>query len=618
MRAKAFAMKAHTNVTSLVVQPDARLRSLLCKRLTDLGADTASASGPREARKRLSEAPIDLLVCDLDAPGEPTFEFAEEVRRLSPGTATIGFDRHDDQAVADKVIGAGIDEYITESSIDWDLERMVSRALRRRDDRVRSNAEVERLKTVRAIAYDKHRDEPLGELVLERLALAGRFRDEETAEHVERMSRSCALIARSLGWGPAACEKLRAASAMHDLGKVGVPDSVLRKPGKLNSEERTLIEAHAEIGYRILSGSGDGLLEYAATIALTHQERFDGSGYPRRLSGDAIPIAGRIAAVADVFDALTHDRVYRPAFSLPEALKIMRDGNGSDFDPAVLDAFESARPEIEHLLESYPDSAGVTDNLPLLAAGPDVGPRVLLVEGHGAVARGLALLLRREGVEIAGTAHSVGDAKRLLERRGTDTLVVDPALERGGALELVLAARQRGIRVLLYTDTHDAAAVTAAQNSGAEGVIAKNGSTGEFIEAVQAVSRGERFRGGDLHPDIAAEPPPDLLRLTAREREIATLLSRGLTGEQIAELLSLSPETIRTHVRNAMGHTGAKTRAHLAALVASSPQAKGGHADTQLSQAARRNRASGHGQRFRRRARRGSHADSAGSERRSS
>ncbi|HYH58411.1 MAG TPA: HD domain-containing phosphohydrolase [Thermoleophilaceae bacterium] len=564
-------MDTHTDVTSLVVQHDARLRELLCKRLIDLGVETSSAADPMGARRELLKGHVDLLVCDLDADEQPRFSFAEEVRQLSPSTATVGFGAHDDEAVASKVIAAGIDEYVSESSMDWNLGRLVSRALRRRDDRVRSSDEIERVKTVRVILQGKRGDDPLGELVLERLARAGRFRDEETAEHVERMSRSCALIARSFGWDPVACARLRAASTMHDLGKVGVPDAVLRKPGKLNSEERALIEAHAEIGFQILTGSGDELLESAAAIALTHQERFDGSGYPRGLSGDEIPIAGRIAAVADVFDALTHDRIYRSAFSLPEALKMMYEGSGSDFDPAVLEAFESARPEIERLLRHYPDSVGVTDEHPLLFAGPDVPARVLLVEEHGAIARGLGLLLRREGIEIAGTPQTVDDTQRLLERRGMDMLIVDPALEEGRALELIPMARNRGIKVLLYTDTHDASAVEAAHRSGAEGVIAKRGSPAEFVEAVQAVSRGERFRGRDVVSAVGAAESPDLLRLTAREREIATWLSDGLTGEQIAKHLFISPETVRTHVRNAMGRTGAKTRAHLASLVTSSP-----------------------------------------------
>ncbi len=434
-----------------------------------------------------------------------------------------------------------------------------------------SRAEIERVKAVRAIAADKRRDDPLGEQVLERLARAGRFKDEETAEHVERVSRSCALIARSFGWDAAECAKLRAASAMHDLGKVGVPDAVLRKPGRLNAEERKLIEAHAEIGHHILTGSGDELLEYAATIALSHQERFDGTGYPNGLQGDAIPLAGRIVAVADVFDALTHDRVYRGAFSVREAVKMVHDESASHFDPAVVEAFEAVRPEIEGLMRDYPDSGDRREDQPVLFVGPDVPARVLLVEAHGAVARGLELLLRREGIEIAGSASSTADAMNLLKRRGTDLLVVDPALEGEAALDLIPTAGARGIKVLLYTDTDDASAVQAARSSGAEGVIAKSGTPAEFIEAVQTVSRGERYLDPRVHPAAGTAALPDALRLTAREREIATLLSNGLTGEQIAELLFLSPETVRTHVRNAMRRAGAKTRAHLAALTVLTP-----------------------------------------------
>ncbi|CAB4914587.1 unannotated protein [freshwater metagenome] len=127
------------------------------------------------------------------------------------------------------------------------------------------------------------------------------------------------------------------AAAMHDIGKIGISDSILEKPGPLTADERTVMERHTTIGHDILSGSGSELLELAAEIALTHHERWDGSGYPNGLSRDGIPLPGRIAAVADVFDALTADRVYRGAFSEDEALRMMREGRGSHFDPDVLD-----------------------------------------------------------------------------------------------------------------------------------------------------------------------------------------------------------------------------------------------------------------------------------------
>jgi two-component system, response regulator RpfG len=190
------------------------------------------------------------------------------------------------------------------------------------------------------------------------LARAGRFRDEETAEHVERMSRTSALIARELRFDARERANLRIASAMHDIGKIGVPDAVLLKPAALNAEERAIIERHPEIGYQILAGSRDPTMRLAATIALTHHERVDGRGYPRRLCGDRIPLSGRIAAVADVFDALTHDRVYRPALSVDGACSLLRDGRGTQFDARVLDAFERVLPGVVELQRRYPNPVG--------------------------------------------------------------------------------------------------------------------------------------------------------------------------------------------------------------------------------------------------------------------
>lgn len=181
------------------------------------------------------------------------------------------------------------------------------------------------------------------------LGRAGRFRDEETAEHVERMSCSCALIAGALDFGVEGCANLRIASALHDIGKIGVPDAVLLKPGRLTLEERAIMERHPEIGHQILTGSGDPVMEIAAEIALTHHERVDGQGYPRALPGNEIPLSGRIAAVADVFDALTHDRVYRPAVDVGDAVRFLEDGRGTHFDPCVLDAFELVLPEVLQL-----------------------------------------------------------------------------------------------------------------------------------------------------------------------------------------------------------------------------------------------------------------------------
>jgi HD-GYP domain-containing protein (c-di-GMP phosphodiesterase class II) len=182
--------------------------------------------------------------------------------------------------------------------------------------------------------------------MLRRLARVIDYRDLDTGSHVERMAEYCALIADRLGWNETDIDRLRAAAPMHDIGKVAVPDEILLKPGPLTAEDRRLMQRHTTVGHEMLAGSSSAEIELAAEIALTHHEHFDGGGYPRGISGSDIPLAGRIVAVADVFDALTSDRVYRPAMSVPDALEILSSGRACQFDPKVLDAFEEALEDI--------------------------------------------------------------------------------------------------------------------------------------------------------------------------------------------------------------------------------------------------------------------------------
>jgi PAS domain S-box-containing protein len=170
-----------------------------------------------------------------------------------------------------------------------------------------------------------------------RLARAVEARDPETAGHIERIGEVATMLAERLGLDAEEVETIRLSSPMHDVGKIGISDEVLLKPGKLTPEERAAMELHPRIGYDILAGSHNEMLDIAASIALTHHEKVDGSGYPQGLKGDEIPLEGRIAAVADVFDALTSDRVYRRAFEFDRAMEMMRNGRGSHFDPRILD-----------------------------------------------------------------------------------------------------------------------------------------------------------------------------------------------------------------------------------------------------------------------------------------
>jgi putative two-component system response regulator len=177
------------------------------------------------------------------------------------------------------------------------------------------------------------------EETIHRLSLAAELRDDATSRHIERMSRYCAILARRAGQDERQIELLRIAAKMHDIGKLAIPDAILLKPGRLTARELEVMKTHPDIGHQVLDGSKSELASTGAMLAWTHHEKVDGSGYPRGLRGADIPLEGRIAAIADVFDALTTDRVYRDAFSISEAVSIMRDGRGTHFDAQLLDLF---------------------------------------------------------------------------------------------------------------------------------------------------------------------------------------------------------------------------------------------------------------------------------------
>ncbi|MDV7105572.1 HD domain-containing protein [Vibrio sp. TH_r3] len=181
---------------------------------------------------------------------------------------------------------------------------------------------------------------------IRRLATAAEFKDDDTGVHIIRMSRFSAMIAKAYGEDIHYCNLIEQASPMHDIGKIGVPDSVLKKPGKLTDSEWECMRKHPEYGANILGGSTVPVLQLAEQIALSHHEKFDGSGYPFGLKGEQIPLGGRIVALADYFDALTMDRCYRPAFSDEKAISMIKENIGIHFDPKVVEAFLSVSSEI--------------------------------------------------------------------------------------------------------------------------------------------------------------------------------------------------------------------------------------------------------------------------------
>ena len=302
------------------------------------------------ARALVAAENFELLVADVDLPDESGLDLVAHVLAESSRTATITVVSLEAPEVADRAIDLGTFSYVIKPFTPNQVLLAARNALQRRKLELENRAHRETLEQIvrartAALERSAQRLKLSREETVRRLSRAVEYRDEETGGHTERMSAYSALLAGKLGLD---VESIRIASPMHDVGKVALPDHLLLRPGALNPEERAEMERHTWIGYQILAGSGSALLELGATIALTHHEKWDGTGYPRQLTGSAIPMEGQVAAVADVFDALTSDRPYRKAFSLEETMRIMRDERGKHFDPRLIDLFFE---NVDQLLE---------------------------------------------------------------------------------------------------------------------------------------------------------------------------------------------------------------------------------------------------------------------------
>ncbi|HET8731082.1 MAG TPA: HD domain-containing phosphohydrolase [Moraxellaceae bacterium] len=193
--------------------------------------------------------------------------------------------------------------------------------------------------------------------IVQRLGRAAEYRDEETGNHILRMSHTCALLARKIGWSEYQIDLILNASPMHDIGKIGIPDAILLKPGRFTPPEWEVMKTHAAIGGQLLDGDSSDLMVMARDIALSHHEKWDGSGYPGGLAGEAIPMAGRIAALADVFDALTSCRPYKPAWPVEMALDYVRAQRGNHFDPQLVDVFFTIVPQVLEVRDRFAEES---------------------------------------------------------------------------------------------------------------------------------------------------------------------------------------------------------------------------------------------------------------------
>ena len=334
----------------LIVDHEPRSQTMLLEVLEEAGYRCEIAQDALAARALCAAEDFELLVVDIDSADQSGLGLVEYVLAESPRTATVTVMSLDEPELADRAIELGTYGYVIKPFTPNQVLIAVRNALQRRKLELENRAHRETLEQIvraRTLALERSagRLKLSREEIVRRLSRAVEYRDEETGGHTERMSAYSALLAGKLGLD---LESIRIASPMHDVGKVALPDHLLLRPGALTPDERVEMERHTWIGYQILAGSGSALLELGATIALTHHEKWDGSGYPRQLSGSAIPMEGQVAAVADVFDALTSDRPYRKAFSLEHTIEVMRNERGKHFDPRLVDIFFE---NVDQLLE---------------------------------------------------------------------------------------------------------------------------------------------------------------------------------------------------------------------------------------------------------------------------
>ncbi len=355
--------------TVLIADPESNSRRSLNRMLLARGYQTREAVTGDQALNLLFSEPVDAVICDVAIPGTSGIEVCRQIREVSqiarlPVVLTAGVDDRKSRIESKK---NGCDEYLIKPIDQTELLiRLEYLILHYEEDRrlLKSSASLKHTvdeqsellgKAMAEIGKARRTLRQFNEEIVFRLSRAVEFRDDETGNHVQRMSRFCGLIASSLGMVTEMTDAIRIASALHDVGKIAIPDGVLHKPDKLTRAEMSVMRRHADIGHRLLTGSDSHLLELAATIALTHHERFDGEGYPRRLSGKSIPIEGRIGAVADVFDALTSVRSYKSAFSLDTALAVLEQEKGKHFDPQVVDAFVGQMEGIKNIMLVHAD-----------------------------------------------------------------------------------------------------------------------------------------------------------------------------------------------------------------------------------------------------------------------
>lgn len=347
----AFAQIMQNETRVLIVDDEPSIRRTLYRWLTAQGYKCSEATDGINALEMLHENSYDLMISDIHMPRMDGLELLRQSRTIDHNLAVVMITAVDDRETPITALQRGAYGYIIKPFKELEVFINIEIALERRR-LVQLSEEYEHAleETVmeRTAEIRWHKEE-----ITLRLVTASEYRDEETGLHIARVARYGVILAETLGWSPDRIDDLRLAAPMHDIGKIGIPDGILLKAGKHTPDEWEIMKTHTVIGKQMLDDSRVPVLQMGRDIAWCHHEWWNGAGYPCGLAGDDIPESARITAVADVFEALLSDRIYRPAYSEDEAFAMMLAEKGTHFDPVIIDCMCDIR---YNLMEIYEDS----------------------------------------------------------------------------------------------------------------------------------------------------------------------------------------------------------------------------------------------------------------------
>lgn len=314
-----------------------------------------TVTDPRKVMQIVQDKDIDLLLLDIEMPHMNGFEVMAQVREKFPSEVLpiLILTGLQDIETRNRALSEGASDFLNKPFDQTEvILRVKNLAHVRHAYRLQRDLNQQLEKKVRERTRELN---DATETLILRLARAGELRDVDTGKHVLRVGEYARMLAENIGLPEEISYMINKAAPMHDLGKIGIPDSILHKPDKLDSEERAIMDKHAEMGAELLGEHDSLLLQLAASIAKSHHEKWDGTGYPQSLAGESIPIEGRITAISDVFDALTTDRPYKEAWTVEQALDLLKSESGKSFDPTLVEIFVNNLDQINQIRGIYSD-----------------------------------------------------------------------------------------------------------------------------------------------------------------------------------------------------------------------------------------------------------------------